>query len=123
MRLWIRVRPVGDARGGESRAGPIRGKRQPVTLRGLVRPAHLVLLAVLALVLPAAAQQPRPGVEPKDAWTCPATHPIKGNFTAYSGERCIYHVPGGQFYDKIKPERCYPIENEAKQDGCRRSKR
>lgn len=67
--------------------------------------------------------EPRPGVEPVDAWTCPATHPIKGNFTPYSGERCIYHVPGGQFYPKTKPERCYATEEDARQEGCRRSKR
>lgn len=65
----------------------------------------------------------RSGVPPKDAWTCPTTHPIKGNFTTYSGERCIYHVLGGQFYDKTKPERCYATEEEARKDGCRRSKR
>src|SRR5439155_20589927 len=68
-------------------------------------------------------QQARPGVPSNDAWTCPTTHPIKGNFTTYSGERCIYHMPGGQFYDKTKPERCYATEEEARQDGCRRSRR
>jgi nuclease-like protein len=43
-----------------------------------------------------------PGVPPQDTRTCPATHPIKGNFTTYSGERCIYHVPGGwiKMYEK-----------------------
>lgn len=67
--------------------------------------------------------QGRPGVRPKDAWTCPATHPIKGNFTTYSGERCIHHVPAGQFYNRTKPERCYATEEEAERDGCRRSRR
>jgi micrococcal nuclease len=66
---------------------------------------------------------PRPGVPPQDAWMCPADHPIKGNFTTYSGERCIYHGPEGQFYHKTKPERCYATEEEAKQDGCRASRR
>jgi micrococcal nuclease len=65
----------------------------------------------------------RPGVEPESAWTCPASHPIKGNFTTSSGERCIFHVPGGQFYNRTKPERCYATGDEARQDGCRRSKR
>ena len=65
----------------------------------------------------------RPGAVPQDAWTCPLTHPIKGNFTTYSGERCIYHVPGGAFYGRTKPERCYVTEEEARQDGCRRSRR
>jgi len=67
----------------------------------------LVLVAMVAL--PAAAQ-PRPGVEPKDTWTCPVSHPIKGNFRTYSGERCIFHMRGGKFYEKTKPERCYAIE-------------
>ena len=31
-----------------------------------------------------AVQSGRPGVPPKDAWTCPVTQPIKGNFTTYS---------------------------------------
>jgi hypothetical protein len=71
-----------------------------------------------------AAQTPsRPGVPPQDAWTCPLTHPIKDNFTTYSGERCICHMKGGQFYGKTKPERCYAIEADAVKDGCRRSKR
>jgi micrococcal nuclease len=65
----------------------------------------------------------RPGVAPESAWTCPSTHPIKGNFTTYSGERCIYHGPGGQFYDRTKPERCYAMDQDAVWDGCRRSKR
>jgi hypothetical protein len=89
---------------------------------------HLTLSGVLAAVLLATgattqAQTPRPGVPPQDAWTCPVTHPIKGNFTTYSGERCIYHVRGGGFYDKTKPERCYVTGDEAVKDGCRRSKR
>lgn len=67
--------------------------------------------------------QSRPGVPPESAWQCPVTHPIKGNFTTHSGERCIYHVPGGQFYSRTKPERCYAAEQDAVKDGCRRSKR
>jgi len=65
----------------------------------------------------------RRGVPPESTWTCRASQPIKGNFTTYSGERCIYHMSGGQFYSKTKPERCYATESEARQDGCRRSKR
>jgi len=65
----------------------------------------------------------RAGEPPKDAWTCPLSHPIKGNFTTYSGERCIYHMQGGEFFNKTKPERCYATEADAVKDGCRRSKR
>jgi micrococcal nuclease len=70
------------------------------------------------------AQAARAGSSvPQDSWTCPLTHPIKGNFTTHSGERCIYHVPGGQFYGRTKPERCYATGEDAVKDGCRRSKR
>ena len=62
------------------------------------------------------------GVPPESPWSCPLTHPIKGNFTTHSGEPCIYHVPGGDFYGKTKPERCYVSEADAVRDGCRRSK-
>jgi hypothetical protein len=84
-----------------------------------------LLLAALMLVASTATAQTstRPGLPPQDAWTCPRTHPIKGNFTTHSGERCIYHMKGGQYYSKTKPERCYATEGEARQDGCRRSKR
>jgi hypothetical protein len=68
-------------------------------------------------------QSGRPGVPPKNAWTCPVTQPIKGNFTTYSGERCVYHPPTGEFYGKTKPERCYATGNDARQDGCRASTR
>ncbi len=83
-------------------------------------------LGVLFFVRADATQSRAPGelgVPPVDAWTCPASHPIKGNFTTYSGEPCIYHAPGRRFYGKTKPERCYSSEDEARRDGCRRSKR
>lgn len=72
---------------------------------------------------PAQVGDTRPGVPSQDAWTCSLTHPIKGNFTTYSGERCIYHMNGGQYYGKTKPERCYATEADAVRDWCRRSKR
>jgi hypothetical protein len=91
------------------------------------RGAVVALVAVLMLIFAAnvALPQPvqRPGVEPQDAWTCPLSQPIKGNFTTYSGERCIFHVSGSGFYDKTKPECCYATEAEARADGCRRSRR
>ena len=90
--------------------------------RSVALPA-LLTVVLLSADASAQADKPRPGVAPTDAWTCPATHPIKGNFTTYSGERCICHVPGGQFYSKTEPERCYATDDEARQDGCRRSKR
>jgi micrococcal nuclease len=67
--------------------------------------------------------QARPGVAPKTGWSCPLTHPIKADFTTYSSERCIYYVPGSSAYAESRTERCYATEDEARQDGCRRSRR
>ncbi len=69
------------------------------------------------------ASDGRPGVPPASDGACPATQPIKGNFTTYSGERCIYHVPGGRFYLSTRAERCYASGADAVRDGCRASKR
>ncbi len=89
--------------------------------------ARLFLTVLLLNVTIAeATQQPsithRSGVEPSKNGECATDHPIKGNFTPHSGERCIYHVPGQRWYQRTKAERCYANEAEAVQDGCRRSK-
>ena len=48
---------------------------------------------------------------------CPPSHPVKVKTT--SG---IYHVPGGQFYDRTRPERCYVDAAAAEADGYRAAK-
>jgi micrococcal nuclease len=65
----------------------------------------------------------RPGVPPDGAWTCPRAQPIKGNFSPTTGERCTFHMPDGELYGATKPDRCYATDEEARQDGCRRSRR
>ena len=85
--------------------------------------AAACVLAISISGTPRAEETARPGVEPSTEWTCPRTHPIKGNFTTHGGERCIYHLPGGAYYERTKPERCYASSNEARSDGCRPSKR
>ena len=47
---------------------------------------------------------------------CPAGYPIKA---ATSG---IFHVPGGRFYARTKPDRCYPDPQSAIADGYRQAK-
>jgi micrococcal nuclease len=54
-------------------------------------------------------------------FSCPPDRPIKGNINR-RGER-IYHVPGGAFYDRTKPERCFATEEEAQREGFRRARR
>ncbi len=60
---------------------------------------------------------PQTWVEPADG-ECPASHLIKGN--ADSG---IFHVPGGQSYERTVPERCYATAEDAVDDGFRQAKR
>ena len=67
--------------------------------------------------------QARPGVAPTTGWSCPLSHPIKADFATYSSERCIYYVPSSGAYAESRTERCYASEDEARQDGCRRSRR
>lgn len=56
-------------------------------------------------------------VEPADDGTPPPTHPVKAKLA--SG---IFHVPGGQFYDRVRPDRCYKDAAAAEADGLRPSK-
>ena len=70
----------------------------------------------------AAQDDPAEPAEPtwvsgNDDGSAPDSHPIKAKES--SG---IYHVPGGRFYDRTKPDRCYPTAAAAEADGYRRSK-
>jgi hypothetical protein len=47
----------------------------------------------------------------------PDSHPVKAKDA--SG---IFHVPDGRFYDRTKPDRCYPTAAAAEADGYRQSK-
>ncbi len=48
---------------------------------------------------------------------CPVGHPVK-----VSERSGIYHVPGGRFYERLKPDRCYATAAAAEADGYRASK-
>ena len=56
-------------------------------------------------------------VEPDDG-SCPISHPVKGKLT--SG---IFHVPGGQNYERTRADRCYTDTRSAEADGLRQAKR
>lgn len=55
-------------------------------------------------------------VRPVDG-ECPEGYPVKAN-----GSSMIYHVPGGRFYDRTVPERCYSSPDLAAADGYRAAK-
>ena len=56
-------------------------------------------------------------VEPADG-ACPTGYPVKANTSSH-----IYHVPGGQFYERTVPERCYTDPQAAEADGYRAARR
>jgi hypothetical protein len=55
-------------------------------------------------------------VEPVDG-RCPDGYPVKANRSG------IFHVPGGQFYERTVPERCYADPQAAEADGYRPARR
>lgn len=57
--------------------------------------------------------------QPNGFLLCPSSHAIKGNITE-SGDR-IYHRPGGNSYNKVKPEKCFATDAEARGSGYRPS--
>jgi len=65
----------------------------------------------------ASAEEDAPWVEPVEG-ACPATHPVKAKLS--SG---IFHLPGGQNYDRTHADRCYVDEGAAAADGLRKSQR
>jgi hypothetical protein len=68
---------------------------------------------------PAPAPPPvGPTADPGADGECPLSHPVKAKLS--SG---IYHVPGGQNYERTKPDRCYVDAAAAEADGLRASKR
>ena len=46
---------------------------------------------------------------------------VKGNISA-KGKK-IYHILGGAFYEKVKPEQCFATEGEASAQGFAKSSR
>jgi hypothetical protein len=58
-----------------------------------------------------------PWVEPIEG-ACPASHPVKAKLSSK-----IFHVPGGQSYDRTVPDRCYLDPPAAEADDFRQAKR
>ena len=86
------------------------------TTRAPHRPSEGGWTTEAPVAVDAAAEGGPRWVEPIDG-ACPDGYPIKAN--ANSG---IFHVPGGRFYERTVPERCYVDEASAEADGYRRSK-
>jgi serine/threonine protein kinase len=64
-------------------------------------------------------QVPDPLVAPPIGMDCPPDFPVKGN-DSQSGE-FIYHLPGWEYYDRTRPERCFAEPAAAEAAGYRAS--
>ncbi|MBD5786363.1 hypothetical protein IF650_09240 [Cellulosimicrobium terreum] len=93
-----------------------KGKRISVTVTG--RRSTYVTASRTSGSTAAVKAAPRPSrTTPVNEWDCPSWAPIKGN--ANSG---IYHVPGGRYYERTKPEECFSSESAARAAGYRASR-
>jgi hypothetical protein len=102
---WPPLSPVADTdRTGANGSGPSSGS-DTRTVRGFADTTSSG----------AAAGDAR-WVEPVDD-ECPDGYPIKAN-----DKSGIYHVPGGRFYARTIPERCYASAEDAEADGFRAAK-
>ncbi len=95
---------------GSSRQGPARAEPPIKTTTTTTDPEPAAPQTFAAAAAGAAWAEPVGGA-------CPDGYPIKANDN--SG---IYHVPGGRFYERTRPERCYLSAEAAEADGYRRSK-
>jgi len=62
--------------------------------------------------------EPRKWLACDENGSCPASHPIK----AKDGSG-LYHVPGGNAYERTIPDRCYSSVDDAEADGYRPAQR
>jgi hypothetical protein len=85
----------------------------PTRVQPVVKP--VVKPVVQPVVQAPAGATPR-WVTPVDG-QCPDGYPVKANDN--SG---IFHVPGGRFYERTVPERCYAHADDAAADGYRAAK-
>lgn len=105
----------------------LRERAERTNAAGAVRRRWLIggiAVAVVAAATTGALYVGRerlPGVAPASRTECPTDAPIKGNRSANASTK-IYHLPGGAFYNKTTPVRCFASEDDAVAAGYRRSK-
>jgi hypothetical protein len=97
-------------------APPDTGPTWPPLESATAPPVNVATVATAPAVTEAVAED-RSWVSPVDG-ACPNGYPVKANHSSR-----IYHVPGGQFYERTVPERCYTDPQAAEADGYRAARR
>ncbi len=91
---------------------------QPLIAAAPAAPAPAPTLAPEPAPAQAPVENASSSAPPSDAWTCPPSHPFKGNRNSM-----IYHPPGGTYYSRTKPELCFNSAEAAVAAGFRAPKR
>lgn len=119
-------RPAGE-NGWEPQPFPFppQPRAAPSTARPVTAPVPAPVEPRVATTIAEPAKQPEPQTDPEprpwidaEGGTCPVSHPVK----VASGSK-VFHVPGGQMYERTSAERCYRDAAAAEADGLRASKR
>lgn len=76
--------------------------------------------ALLAAPAPVASGDVAPEHAAPVGRDCPVGYPLKGKG---KGTTRLYHVPGGAWYPRVAPDRCFATEAAARAAGYRRARR
>jgi predicted lipid-binding transport protein (Tim44 family) len=68
-------------------------------------------------------ESPPPAPAPSASWVDPTGAGCPDGYTVKATQSGLYHVPGGQFYERSVPVRCYVDAAAAEADGYRAAKR
>lgn len=106
-----------------TRPTPPVKKAEPAQKRPAARKAPAAKKAAATKRAPA-ARKATPRTAGPVTWVgptgriCPPSHPVKAKLSSR-----IFHLPGMAAYNRTTPDRCYPDEASAVEDGFTRSKR
>lgn len=120
MKRWMRRSIVAGGVLGVTASGmAVRRRRQRRPIEGISAavwpPLTIADAGDESAIAPADVEQAR-WRAPVDG-QCPDGYAVKA-----SGASQIFHLPGGRFYDRTVPERCYADAEHAEADGYRPSK-
>lgn len=112
---WPPVQPMVEVETPAVATAPGAGVKKASTTTAAGTPAKNTPAAKKKA--PAPAGVPSAWVAPEGR-VCPESHPVKAKLTSR-----IFHLPGMAAYNRTTPDRCYPDESSAVEDGFTKAQR